>query len=121
MYVDCSIRTLLFDFDGGDFTQLRAALCDMDIGMAVNSVGVGREYLERYGDRPEADSQILRVNGLGAAEFLSCILPTMESHGGGQIIILSSSQGVHPIPLLAAYSASKSLMSFLGEAIDREY
>ena len=34
----------------------------------MNSVGVGRENLDRYGDVPEADSQILRVNGLGAAE-----------------------------------------------------
>ena len=35
---------------------------------SVNSVGVGREYLERYGDNPTADHQILKVNGLGATE-----------------------------------------------------
>ena len=34
----------------------------------VNSVGVGREHLERYGDNPSADHQILKVNGLGATE-----------------------------------------------------
>ena len=31
----------------------------------------------------------------------------MERHGGGQIVVLSSSQGFRPIPLLAAYSAAK--------------
>jgi len=121
LHPDCTVRTLLFDFETGDFAQLRTDLSDVDVGLAINSVGIGREYLERYGDRPEADRQILRVNGLGAAEFLSCILPPMEAHGGGQIVVVSSSQGVRPIPLLAAYSASKSLMSFLSEAIDREY
>lgn len=74
---------------------------------AVNSVGTGRENLERYGDNPSEDSQILKVNGLGAAEFLSCVLPAMEKTGGGQIVVLSSSQGVRPIPMLAAYCATK--------------
>lgn len=36
--------------------------------LSVNSVGVGRENLERYGDNPEADRQILKINGLGSAE-----------------------------------------------------
>lgn len=34
----------------------------------VNSVGVGREWMERYGDNPEADRRLLKVNGLGASE-----------------------------------------------------
>lgn len=34
----------------------------------VNSVGIGRERMERYGDNPEADRKLLKVNGLGAAE-----------------------------------------------------
>ncbi|PIO65475.1 oxidoreductase, short chain dehydrogenase/reductase family protein, partial [Teladorsagia circumcincta] len=89
--------------------------------LLVNSVGVGRENLERYGDNPEADRQILKVNALGAAEFLSMVLPPMERCGGGQIVVLSSSQGIKPIPLLAAYSAAKSMLLFLSETIDREH
>lgn len=72
-------------------------------------MGVGREFLERYGDRPEADQQILKVNAYGSAEFISCVLAPMERNGGGQIVVLSSSQGFRPIPLLAAYSAAKVL------------
>lgn len=102
----------------------------------MNSVGVGREYLERYGDRPEADQQILKVNAYGSADvralafircihlvfqFISCVLAPMERNGGGQIVVLSSSQGFRPIPLLAAYSAAKSMISFICEAVDREY
>lgn len=117
----CRVKTYLFDFAKDDFEQLRQYISDIDVGFVVNSVGVGRENLERYGDNPEADRQILKVNGLGAAEFLSIVLPAMEKSGGGQIVVLSSSQGYRPIPLLASYSASKAVMSFLSEAIDREY
>lgn len=45
----------------------------------------------------------------------------MERHGGGRMIVLSSTQGIRPIPYLAAYSASKSLIAFLCECIHREY
>jgi len=121
LHADCSVRTLLFDFSDGDFASLRSQLADVDVGLAVNSVGIGRKYMERFADTPEADSQILRVNGLGAAEFLSCVLPPMEAHGGGRVVTLASVLGLRPNPLLAAYSASKAMMVFLGEAIDREY
>ena len=45
----------------------------------------------------------------------------MEENGGGQIVVLSSSQGLRPIPLLAAYSAAKALLCFVSECVDREY
>lgn len=38
------------------------------IFFVVNSVGVGRMLMERYGDNPDADHMILKVNGLGAAD-----------------------------------------------------
>lgn len=84
------MKTYLFDFAKDDFEQLRQYISDIDVGFVgecsrsldfgdfltstfpVNSVGVGRENLERYGDNPEADRQILKVNGLGAAE-VSCL------------------------------------------------
>lgn len=68
-YPHSTIKTYLFDFNSGEFEALRNELSAMDIGLAINSVGVGREYLERFGDNPDADSQILRVNALGSAEF----------------------------------------------------
>ncbi|KAJ1369656.1 putative oxidoreductase dhs-5 [Parelaphostrongylus tenuis] len=117
----CRVKTYLFDFETDDYEQLRKFVSDIDVGFAVNSVGVGRDNLERYGDNPDADRKILKVNGLGAAEFMSLILPPMERSGGGQIVVLSSSQGHRPVPLLAAYSSSKAMLSFLCECIDREY
>uniref|UniRef100_A0AC34F4S9 Uncharacterized protein n=1 Tax=Panagrolaimus sp. ES5 TaxID=591445 RepID=A0AC34F4S9_9BILA len=118
---EAKVQTYLFDFFDGDYKKLRADLSTLDIGFVVNSVGVGREYLERYGDNPAADWQLLKVNALGSAEFMSCVLPPMEEHGGGQIVCLSSSQGLRPIPLLAAYSAAKALLCFVSDCIDREY
>lgn len=69
-FSECEIDTLLFDFFDGDFKELRNALSCLDIGLAINSVGVGRNLIEKFGDTPEADFQLLRVNGLGAAEVL---------------------------------------------------
>lgn len=66
------VNTFKLDFETDDFKELREFLADIDVGFAVNSVGVGREFLERFGDRPEADSQILKVNALGAAEVRTC-------------------------------------------------
>lgn len=124
-YPGSEVRTLLFDFNSAIneecANKLRDELANVNIGMAVDSVGVGRELLERFGDQPEADRQIFRVNAIGAAEFISAVLPPMERAGGGQLVVLSSSQAFRPIPLLAAYSACKSFLSFISEAVDREY
>ncbi|VDK28438.1 unnamed protein product [Gongylonema pulchrum] len=77
--------------------------------------------MERYGANPEADYKILKVNGLGAAEFLSIVLPAMEAYGGGQIVVMSSSLGYRPLPYVASYCASKAMLLFLCESISREY
>nr|CAD2175876.1 unnamed protein product [Meloidogyne enterolobii] len=124
-YKNSCVETILFDFNNAIYPEyadkLRREFSQFNIGFALNSVGVGREFLERFGDRPEADRQLFRVNAFGAVEFISAVLPSMERYGGGQIVVLSSSQGFRPIPLLAAYSATKSFVSFISEAVDREY
>ncbi|KAL7080033.1 hypothetical protein ACQ4LE_000579 [Meloidogyne hapla] len=124
-FIDSCVEIILFDFNNAIYPEcansLRRELSQFNIGFALNSVGVGRELLERFGDRPEADRQLFRVNAFGSVEFISAVLPSMERYGGGQIVVLSSSQGFRPIPLLAAYSATKSFVSFISEAVDREY
>ncbi|VDK83562.1 unnamed protein product [Litomosoides sigmodontis] len=115
------VQTYLFDFYDGDYGKMRKFIEDIDVGFVLNSVGIGRERMERFGDNPEADRKLLKVNGLGAAEFLSIVLPTMEKNGGGQIVVLSSCQGFRPFPYIASYCAAKVMLSFLCEAIDREW
>lgn len=118
---DARVHVYLFDFYDGDYAELKRFLEDIDIGFALHSVGVGRKFMERYGDNPEDDHRILKVNGLGAADFLSIILPVMERNGGGQIVVLSSSLGYRPFPYIASYCASKALLLILCESIDREW
>uniref|UniRef100_A0A0N4ZCM7 17-beta-estradiol 17-dehydrogenase n=1 Tax=Parastrongyloides trichosuri TaxID=131310 RepID=A0A0N4ZCM7_PARTI len=118
---NCKVQTFVFDFYNGDFKKLREFLDNIDIGFVVNSVGVGRKYLEKFGENPEADEQIMKVNCYSSAEFISCCIPIMHRNGGGQFVVLSSSQGVKPIPYLAAYSASKSFLLFISDCINREY
>ncbi|VDM96484.1 unnamed protein product [Thelazia callipaeda] len=118
---DARVQTYLFDFYDGNYDDLRKFIDNINVGFVLNSVGTGREQMERYGENPEADHKILKVNGLGAADFLSIVLPTMERNGGGQIIVLSSSQGYRPFPLIASYCASKVMLTFLCESINREW
>lgn len=116
------IRTYVFDFANGDYDKLRAFLNFVDdIGFVVNSVGTGREKMEKFGENPEADNLIFKVNGFGAAQFLSMVLEPMRRNGGGQIISLSSCLGIRPAKNLAAYSSTKSMISFISYSIDREY
>uniref|UniRef100_A0AC35TLH0 Estradiol 17-beta-dehydrogenase 12 n=1 Tax=Rhabditophanes sp. KR3021 TaxID=114890 RepID=A0AC35TLH0_9BILA len=117
----CKVQIYVFDFLDGDYSLLRQFLSSIDIGFVVNSVGVGRQHLEKFGENIQSDYQIMKVNCLGAAEFMSCCLPVMEKYGGGEMVVLSSSQGEKPIPLLAAYSAGKSFMTFICDCVNREY
>uniref|UniRef100_A0A0M3INC4 Oxidoreductase, short chain dehydrogenase/reductase family protein n=2 Tax=Ascaris TaxID=6251 RepID=A0A0M3INC4_ASCLU len=121
MNFGADVQTYLFDFFDGDYEALREYLNKIDIGFVVNSVGVGRELMERYGDNPEADRSILKINAMGSAEFLSMVLPPMERNGGGQIVVMSSILSYRPFPYLAAYCAAKSMISFLCESVDREW
>lgn len=48
------------------------------------------------------------------------VLPSMEARGRGAVLNLGSAAMVNPLPLLAAYAASKAYVSYLTEALVRE-
>uniref|UniRef100_A0A914VUI4 Uncharacterized protein n=1 Tax=Plectus sambesii TaxID=2011161 RepID=A0A914VUI4_9BILA len=114
------VKTFVFDFECDDYAKLREYLRPVDVGFVLNSVGVGPSTLERFGDKPEVDRMVLKVNAIGVSEFMIAVLPPMREHGGGQIVNLGSSQGYRVVPLMGPYCTSKSVVAFLSEAIDRE-
>uniref|UniRef100_A0A0N5AES4 Oxidoreductase, short chain dehydrogenase/reductase family protein n=1 Tax=Syphacia muris TaxID=451379 RepID=A0A0N5AES4_9BILA len=117
-----TVNTYLFDFSNGDYDTLRLYINSIeDIGFVLNSVGVGREKLERYGENPDADNLIFKVNGYGATQLLSMVLKPMRRNGGGQIVSVSSCLGYAPVKYLAAYSATKTLVNYISSCIDSEY
>ncbi|KAK6037365.1 hypothetical protein COOONC_25130 [Cooperia oncophora] len=110
------LRRIFFDFYKDDYDGLRQYISQIDIGFVCeileNTFSTTRwcrkgRIWSAMGDNPPADRQILQVNALGAAEFISMVLPPMEKRGGGQIVVLSSCLGIRPIPYVASYSAGK--------------
>ncbi|VDD96503.1 unnamed protein product [Enterobius vermicularis] len=49
------------------------------------------------------------------------VLGPMNKNGGGQIVCVSSCLGLRPTKKLAAYSSTKSFLTFISYCIDREY
>lgn len=65
----------------------------------------------------EAARQIFELNTLGALRVAQAVLPGMRARGAGQLIFISSIQGRLVIPLIGAYSASKSALESLAETL----
>lgn len=60
------------------------------------------------------------TNVVGLVAVTQAVLPGMRERGRGRIINFSSGGGVIGVPRLAAYSASKSAVECLSEALTRE-
>ena len=65
----------------------------------------------------DAVRQIIELNTLGALRVAQAVLPGMRAQGAGQIVFISSIQGRLVIPLIGAYSASKSALESLAETL----
>jgi len=65
------------------------------------------------------DSQ--KVHALGPLLFMSAVIPGMRARsGGGRIINIVSSAGLHPVPGLSAYAVGKCTAIRLTESVDLE-
>jgi short-subunit dehydrogenase len=96
--------------------QLAQAVEDLEIGMLVSNAGVG--YAGRY-DKQEVERlrQMVSLNCTAHITLISRMLPTMLARRRGAILIIGSVAGRQPIPLHAAYSATKGFELLLGEAL----
>jgi short-subunit dehydrogenase len=96
--------------------RLLAAVRDLEIAVLVNNAGFGSA-----GDFEQQDPQ-----RLAAMVALHCavpllltrrLLPAMRARGRGAVLFTSSLAARQPMPLHAAYAATKSFESLLGEAL----
>lgn len=60
---------------------------------------------------------LARVNVLGPMALLKSLLAPMRARGRGAVVLMSSMSGIQGWPRLAAYAASKSFNTILGEAL----
>ncbi len=100
-----------------------AARVTSEIGapdVVVNNAGVG--FLGPFLDTPlSAWNQVIGVNLMGVVHISRAFLPAMIAAGGARHLVnVASAAGIHSVPNLSAYSASKHAVLGLSDAIAME-
>ena len=63
---------------------------------------------------------IFATNVFGAVRLTQCLLPAMRAAGRGRIVVVSSETGVHGMPSVSAYAASKAALERWAESLALE-
>lgn len=73
-------------------------------------------------ERTAADdfAAVMAVNYLGAVNCMLEALPVMRRQGSGRIVNISSVAGLHGVPYLSAYSASKAALTAASQSLRAE-
>ena len=88
--------------------------------VVVNNAGIG--FLGPFLDTPvSAWDRVLGVNLMGVVHVSRAFLPAMIAAGGARRLVnVASAAGIHAVPNLSAYSASKHAVMGLSEALAME-
>jgi uncharacterized protein len=113
-------RSVRVDLAEPDFlTTLVDATDDLDLGLVVSNAGdmnLG-EFLATSRDALLAE---LRVNAEAHLSLTHHFGRVLARRGRGGILLVSSVAGIQGVPYIANYSATKSYVLSLGEAVHRE-
>lgn len=99
-------------------TKVAADVGPLDV--VVNNAGVG--FLGPFLDTPlSAWNQVIGVNLMGVVHVSRAFLPAMIAAGGARHLVnVASAAGIHSVPNLSAYSASKHAVLGLSDALAME-
>ena len=86
--------------------------------VVANAAVVGAEPFHRT--TPAAIAEVIGTNLTGPAMLASAALRYLREHGGGRILLLGSTAGLHGAPTIASYAASKSAVHGLGLSLALE-
>jgi len=89
---------------------------DARIDVLVNNAGYGLIGVEECVTIKEAQ-HLFDVNFFGCLRLIQAVLPTMRQQRSGHIINISSGVGIHSLPGLGLYSASKFALEGLSESL----
>jgi len=90
-----------------------------DIDVLVNNAGVGMlNALE--GVSPQALREVFETNTLGTIAMTQAVLPQFRQRRSGLIVNITSAVTLKPLPLLAAYTASKAAVNAFTESLALE-
>lgn len=116
---DRSIETRVVVVDlsqPGEAERLADDVRDLQISILVNNAGAG--YSGRF-DLQDAERirDLVTTNCVAPAVLAARLIPGMRARGRGAVLFTGSIAGRQPLPLHAAYSASKAFDGVLGEAL----
>jgi len=86
----------------------------------VNNAGVEPEYLPVEHTPLDIWRSVFETNLFGLVELTRRSIPKLRAAGGGVVCNLTTSSLLAPVPLYAAYRASKAAVSALGETLTAE-
>jgi len=94
-------------------------LCENDVHVLVNNGGTSSRssFLET---KIEVDELVMKINFVSGAALAKKIVPGMVENGNGQIIWISSVQGLLGTPFRTSYAASKFAVQGYCEALRSE-
>lgn len=96
--------------------RILEATANSDIGLLVSNAGFGFKGPHESTD-PQGMTEMLMVNCNVPLRLTHGFIPRLRARGRGGMILTSSVEGMIACPNSAAYSASKALVSALGEAL----
>ncbi|MCR4456877.1 MULTISPECIES: SDR family oxidoreductase [Pseudescherichia] len=115
-----SDRLRLLSLDVTQQQSIEHAIEDAgDIDVLVNNAGVGMlNALE--GVSPQALREVFETNTLGTIAMTQAVLPQFRQRRSGLIVNITSAVTLKPLPLLAAYTASKAAVNAFTESLALE-
>lgn len=89
-----------------------------DLYAAILNAGVTHFGSHRSLDW-DAFRQMLDTNVTAVVRMSTALIPELEKHGGG-LMVVSSMAGIHPVPYQTAYSATKAFLVHFGAGLWHE-
>lgn len=121
---DADERLLVTALDVTDATGISRAVSKGiahfgKIDAVVNNAGIGL-FGAHEATSDEVIRQVFETNTFGVMAVNRAIIPHMRERGSGTVINVTSSAGIAPMPLVAAYTASKYAIEGFSESLAYE-